>query len=493
MTSNFDDSPSQSTNSTSSNLNLNSFPSNSRIWSSSVGTSALTPNKHSNNLRTGTDDSLLDSISIAIRSDPSAVDFHNSNITVDEYYHLLNTDNVPSPSSGVTATATATTAPFIPNSSSSWRFDGINTNSNVAVNASLNGNHNHAPSSARHSFSDADYGSNFSSAPVPASSSSFSGNINSNSIKNASICLDKRNLFASNLNRDPISVSNLNSDSSLALPNQNYNQNHKNNRYHAQGQGYINMHQQIMHPSHGNASHGNASHMNQHSQQQHQHQQQRSQLQNNLNARAPPNNGQSQYHTEDISATMQGMHMDAARTDSNVNVNVNPSSTGIYPNQMQHGHGSAAGYSIMDPLENILGPFPCVRLRNLPYDATVEDVLLFFHGLMMLDIIILPPPVFHGQHHQVQSCEAFVLFANPADFQMAFQRHRQQMRHGSYVDVFQGKRQDYYAAVSSVRIVVSLLLLLLLASISNSFCTHLLTFYFDIKAIHALSASSSSR
>ena len=451
MTSNFDDSP-QSTNSTSSNLN--SFPSNSRIWSSSVGTSASTPNKHSNNLLAGTDDSLLDSISIAIRSDPSA-DFHNSNITVDEYYHLLNTDNVPSPSSsGVTGTAattntvTATTAPFIPNSS--WRFDGINANSNVTVNASLNGNHNHAPSSARHSFSDTNFVSNFTAAPVPASASasSFSGNINSNSIKNASIAMDKRNLFASNLNRDPISVSNLNFDSSLALPNQNYNNNHKNNRYHAQGQGYMNMHQQNMHPSHGNASH-----MNQHSQQQQQQQQQHSQLQNNANARVPSNSGQSQYHAEDLSASMQGMHMDAARTDSNSNVNVNPSSTGIYSNQMQHGHGSAAGYSMMDPLENILGPFPCVRLRNLPYDATVEDVLLFFHGLMMLDIIILPPPVFHGQHHQVQSCEAFVLFANPADFQMAFQRHRQQMRHGSYIDVFQGKRHDYYAAVSSVRIV----------------------------------------
>ena len=380
MTSNFDDSP-QSTNSTSSNLN--SFPSNSRIWSSSVGT----PNKHSNNLLAGTDDSLLDSNSIATRSDPSA-DFHNSkNITVDEYYHLINTDN------------------FV---------------------------------------------SNFSADPVPASASSFSGNINSNSIKNASIAMDKRNLFTSTLNRDPISVSNLNFDSSLALPNQNYNNNrnnnHKNNRYHAQGQGYMNMHQQNMHPSHGNASH-----MNQHSQQQ-QHQQ-HSQLQNNLNARVPSNSGgQGQFHAEDLSASMQGMHMDAARTDSNINVNVNPSSTGIYPNQMQHGHGSAAGYSMMDPLENILGSFPCVRLRNIPYDATVEDVLLFFHGLMMLDIIILPPPVFHGQHHQVQTCESFVLFANPADFQMAFQRHRQQMRHGSYVDVFQGKRHDYYAAVSSVRI-----------------------------------------
>eukprot|EP00979_Chaetoceros_neogracilis_P003440 scaffold592_cov272-Chaetoceros_neogracile.AAC.51 len=120
---------------------------------------------------------------------------------------------------------------------------------------------------------------------------------------------------------------------------------------------------------------------------------------------------------------------------------------------MQQPHAHAGGYGVMDPLENLLGPFLSVRLRNLPYDANIEDVLLFFQGLVMLDVIILPPPIFHGHHHhQVQSSEAFVLFGNPADFQMAFQRHGHQMRHGgSYVDVFQGKRNDYYAAVSSQR------------------------------------------
>ena len=134
-------------------------------------------------------------------------------------------------------------------------------------------------------------------------------------------------------------------------------------------------------------------------------------------------------------------------------MNVNATSTAIYANTMQQPHAHAGGYGVMDPLENLLGPFLSVRLRNLPYDANIEDVLLFFQGLVMLDVIILPPPIFHGHHHhQVQSSEAFVLFGNPADFQMAFQRHRHQMRHGgSYVDVFQGKRNDYYAAVSSVR------------------------------------------
>lgn len=64
-----------------------------------------------------------------------------------------------------------------------------------------------------------------------------------------------------------------------------------------------------------------------------------------------------------------------------------------------------------DPLESILGPFPCVRLRNLPHEATLEDVLLFFQGLVVLDVIL------QGNG------EAFVIFANPMDYQMALQRY----------------------------------------------------------------------
>jgi hypothetical protein len=65
----------------------------------------------------------------------------------------------------------------------------------------------------------------------------------------------------------------------------------------------------------------------------------------------------------------------------------------------------------MDPLEAILGPFPCIRLRNLPHEATLEDVLVFFQGLVVLDVIL------QGNG------EAFVVFANTMDFQMALQRY----------------------------------------------------------------------
>jgi len=89
-----------------------------------------------------------------------------------------------------------------------------------------------------------------------------------------------------------------------------------------------------------------------------------------------------------------------------------------------------------DPLEAVLGPFPCARLRGLPFDATLEDVLVFFQGLVVLDVVM-----------QMQG-EAFVVFANPMDFQMALQRDRQTIGR-RYVEVLQGKRVDYYAAISS--------------------------------------------
>jgi hypothetical protein len=55
-------------------------------------------------------------------------------------------------------------------------------------------------------------------------------------------------------------------------------------------------------------------------------------------------------------------------------------------------------------------PFPCARLRSLPFDATLEDILILFQGLVVIDVVLV------GQG------EAFVIFANPMDYQMALQR-----------------------------------------------------------------------
>jgi hypothetical protein len=56
-------------------------------------------------------------------------------------------------------------------------------------------------------------------------------------------------------------------------------------------------------------------------------------------------------------------------------------------------------------------PFPCARLRRLPFDATLEDILILFQGLVVIDVVLI------GQG------EAFVIFANPMDYQMALQRY----------------------------------------------------------------------
>jgi len=97
-----------------------------------------------------------------------------------------------------------------------------------------------------------------------------------------------------------------------------------------------------------------------------------------------------------------------------------------------------------DPLETVLGPFPCARMRGLPYDTSLEDVLVFFQGLVVLDVVVVP----HSYVQHAAGGEAFVVFGNPMDFQMALQRNRQSMGR-RFVEVFQGKRVDYYAAVSS--------------------------------------------
>mmetsp|Transcript_55351 Transcript_55351/g.62800 ORF Transcript_55351/g.62800 Transcript_55351/m.62800 type:complete len:133 (+) Transcript_55351:187-585(+) len=89
----------------------------------------------------------------------------------------------------------------------------------------------------------------------------------------------------------------------------------------------------------------------------------------------------------------------------------------------------------MDSLEAILGrPFPCARLRNLPFDATLEDILILFQGLIVNDIVLI------GQG------EAVVIFENQMDCQMALQRDGQTIRR-SFVTIIPGSRSDYYSAI----------------------------------------------
>jgi len=84
--------------------------------------------------------------------------------------------------------------------------------------------------------------------------------------------------------------------------------------------------------------------------------------------------------------------------------------------QEQHSPlGLSLAPNSMDPLESILGPFPVAKLRGMPFEAALEDVLVFFQGLLILDVIL-------GSNNGRGTGEAFVVFGNPIDFQMALQR-----------------------------------------------------------------------
>lgn len=93
-----------------------------------------------------------------------------------------------------------------------------------------------------------------------------------------------------------------------------------------------------------------------------------------------------------------------------------------------------------DPLEEVLGIFPCVKLRGLPFEATVGDILIFFSGITVIDIIFF---VRDGK----TTGEAVVLFSSMPHYEAGLQRNHQHMGR-RYVEVFQAKRADYYLAAS---------------------------------------------
>ncbi|GMH89440.1 hypothetical protein TrST_g7343 [Triparma strigata] len=108
-----------------------------------------------------------------------------------------------------------------------------------------------------------------------------------------------------------------------------------------------------------------------------------------------------------------------------------------HPPPSPNGHSFVTGS--FDPLEAVLGVFPAVRIRGLPFTATLEDVLIFFQGLVVVDVVL----------DKVKN-EGVVLFANPMDFQMALGRDKQHMGR-RYIEVFQGKRIEYYNAIVSAQ------------------------------------------
>ncbi|CAM9643316.1 unnamed protein product, partial [Heterosigma akashiwo] len=90
-----------------------------------------------------------------------------------------------------------------------------------------------------------------------------------------------------------------------------------------------------------------------------------------------------------------------------------------------------------DQLDTLFGPFPCVKVRGLPFEASYQDLVLFFQGLMLMDI------VFTKRADGRETGEAYVLFTNHLDTALALQRDKGTMGH-RYLEIFQARRGEYY-------------------------------------------------
>eukprot|EP00850_Spirogloea_muscicola_P024205 SM000481S16628 [mRNA] locus=s481:3044:4496:- [translate_table: standard] len=85
--------------------------------------------------------------------------------------------------------------------------------------------------------------------------------------------------------------------------------------------------------------------------------------------------------------------------------------------------------------------FPAVKTRGLPFQCSELDVLDFFAGLDVVDVLLL--------RRGGRFCgEAFVVFGTPVQVDLALQRNRQNMGR-RYVEVFRAKKLEYYSAVAS--------------------------------------------
>ncbi|CAN0234467.1 unnamed protein product, partial [Ectocarpus sp. 4 AP-2014] len=90
--------------------------------------------------------------------------------------------------------------------------------------------------------------------------------------------------------------------------------------------------------------------------------------------------------------------------------------------------------------DELLGDFPCVRLRGLAADTSVKDILDFFVGLgPVLDIVLEGGAA-------GEEVGAITLFGTLMDYHGALQRYSLQIK-GRYIEVAPAIRADYYSAV----------------------------------------------
>ncbi|CAM8949704.1 hypothetical protein QQ045_018112 [Rhodiola kirilowii] len=117
-----------------------------------------------------------------------------------------------------------------------------------------------------------------------------------------------------------------------------------------------------------------------------------------------------------------------------------PRMAGLVPYFAETGTASGITPYSVDPKLQPSG-FSVVRLRGLPFNCTDIDILKFFAGLNIVDILLVKKG---GKF----SGEAFVLFSDLVQVDLALKRDKQNMGR-RYVEVFKCKRQDYYQAVAA--------------------------------------------
>ncbi|CAH8334501.1 unnamed protein product [Eruca vesicaria subsp. sativa] len=93
------------------------------------------------------------------------------------------------------------------------------------------------------------------------------------------------------------------------------------------------------------------------------------------------------------------------------------------------------GYATPPPV------FPVVRLRGLPFDCAELDVVEFFRGLDVVDVL------FVHKNNKVTG-EAFCVLGVPLQVDFALHKNRQNMGR-RYVEVFRSTKQEYYKAIAN--------------------------------------------
>lgn len=84
--------------------------------------------------------------------------------------------------------------------------------------------------------------------------------------------------------------------------------------------------------------------------------------------------------------------------------------------------------------------FPVVRLRGLPFDCTETDIIEFFHGLDIVDVLFL-------HRHGKFAGEGYCVLGYAFQVEYALQRNRQNIGK-RYVEVFRSNRQEYYKSIA---------------------------------------------